>query len=358
MDARLIEDAYLGLNALLETPHVPEDSIQHFVEDHPAVWACLGYVRAVPKPQLKKGSGESLYPDFMVETPESTWEIVDLKLPSQSIVKKKPNRDSFYAPIHDGLAQLDEYSEYFSDSAHRKWFREKHGIEIGYRPRQLLIVGGNRESTSGDDDGPKRERLLEKRGRTNILTYDDILNRLVVEQASAVGVEPLARAMTWTIELRIRQLTPGRPNYLIDHLSPAGDSWSIFFDSKGQLTLQVLDTSGDEFSTKATAQFPFGSPATLSFLFASSNQNAVLQIAVNGVTVCLHRWPNRITMSQPLGGQLDAGRTVMGNSARGGEGTAMEFYASAAWARPLSFLELLELNAEWEPTEPGANKVP
>ena len=60
---------------------------------------------------------------------------------------------------------------------------------------------------------------------------------------------------------------------------------------------------------------------------------------------------SRIALSQPLGRQLDSGRTVIGNSLRGGEGTAMELFGVAAWSKPLSFLELIELNEEWEPPE-------
>lgn len=348
MDANLIEEAYLSLRALLDRDGLPEDAFQDFFEAHPVVWECLGYVKAEPKPQLKRATGESLYPDFMLQTPESTWQIADLKLPSQSIVKKKRNRDTFYAPIHEGFAQLDEYAAYFGDLSHQQWFLQNRGAEIGYRPRCLLVVGRT-DASRAAEDGLEREYLLQNRTRTAIYTYDDILNRLVVAQANAVGVSQAAHALTWSMKARIPSVTPGRRNYLVDHVSRAGDGWRAFFDANAQPNLQVFDTSGTEFST-AAASFPFGSTQILSFLFASSDRHSVLQIVVDGITVSLQRWPDQIAVGQLLDGQLHDRRTTTGNSLNGKEGVPISLWSVAAWSTPLSFLDLIALNEEWLPT--------
>ncbi len=343
MDPAEVEDAYLDLAARVEEER-DESAFQECFEQHAVLWECLDYAHAIPKPRLRLSERESIYPDFAAVTPESTWEVVDLKLPFQPIIKEERHRNSFYSEIHNGIAQIRDYREYFDDAEHRRWFSEHHGFEIAKDPRGLLIVGGIRPL---DFDKTERDRIIDDAGLTTILTYDDVLNRLVQAQGQASGLRSVVAAETWAVNLSIQNVAVGRENYLVDQRSPAGDRMSFFFDERGQLTVRVIDANGVEFVTKAVEQVPLRTWTTLAFVFATSHQHAVLQLAVDGRTVAIQRWPSRIAVSQSLSERLDSGTAILGNSIAGGEGTQMMLSGYAAWAQPLPFLDLLELNEAW-----------
>jgi len=336
-----VEDAYLALSGLLSDGDPDEDALQECFEEHDAIWACLDYVRAVAKPRLKVSNEVSLYPDFVAATRESQWEVVDLKLPTQRVVKKRRHRDSFYAAVTEGISQLRDYREYFDDSANREWFAAHHGFGVARQPRTLLIVGGDH---SADLDAAERDRILGS-GLERILTYDDVLNRLVQLQAEMSTIASPISAETWAGSMQIVSLTSGRDSYVFDQVSPAGDRLSLLFDGAGQLTFRIVDVDGATFSATSPDGVPVGF-RTLAAVFATSDRHSVLQLAVDGQTVAIQRWPLAIEVSQSLRDRLKTGKAVIGNSVAGTEGTRMMLASCALWDQPLTFLELLETSEQ------------
>lgn len=98
--------------------------------------------------------------------------VVDLKLPSQRVIKPTPRREGLYANVHEGISQLRRYHRYFADSANRDYVHEQLGF-TAYDPRLVLVVG-----RSLDFEDPAARADVIKRARpVELVTYEDVLRR-------------------------------------------------------------------------------------------------------------------------------------------------------------------------------------
>ena len=153
-----------------------ENEFQRFFEGHPEFLLALGggqYVQLHPQVVIERDDG-SLIPDFFLEKLNDKFaDICDLKLATQRLAANKHNRPGFRAAVHEAIAQLDFYRNWFEDRANREAFYRKTGLQV-YRPRVIVIIGRRRDFYS-EVDRIRREGLLPS--HVELITYDDVLSR-------------------------------------------------------------------------------------------------------------------------------------------------------------------------------------
>ena len=69
-------------------------------------------------------------PDFILKPlAGATYDgqIVELKLPTQRVIKATPRREGLYAPIYEAVQQLRAYGRYFEEDGRRKRLAESLG---------------------------------------------------------------------------------------------------------------------------------------------------------------------------------------------------------------------------------------
>lgn len=157
------------LEHLINDPQTPETQLQQFFEAHPEFLLTDEYMAARPGVLLTGHDQFGLKPDFFLARRDSPlWDIAELKLPDEVLVRGRLARRGLAAAVHWGIDQLRRYREYFFDLNAAKLFRDAYGMEV-YYPRLTLIIG--RDDSFGDYH--ERQRLTPPEAR--ILTYDDVL---------------------------------------------------------------------------------------------------------------------------------------------------------------------------------------
>ncbi len=120
-----------------------ENEFQQFFEGHPEFLLALGggeYVELHPQVVIERDEG-SLIPDFFLEKLNDKFaDICDLKLATQRLTANRHNRLGFRAAVHEAIAQLDFYRNWFEDREKREAFYRKTGLRV-YRPRVIVIIG-------------------------------------------------------------------------------------------------------------------------------------------------------------------------------------------------------------------------
>jgi hypothetical protein len=165
----------LEFEQLINAPDADEGSFQQFFTAHPEFLLGSEYEALTSEFVLTSTGEETLRPDFLLRPIAGvSWEpaIVELKLPSQPVVKLTPRRPGLYAKIYEGVAQLRMYARFFEEHENREYVRERLGF-TAYRPRLVLIVGRSVELA----DETIRASVFESVRPVEILTYEDILRR-------------------------------------------------------------------------------------------------------------------------------------------------------------------------------------
>lgn len=152
---------------------LPESEFQHFLEQNPNVLLALGpYSRAVPHVVLHEDDGQKLIPDFFLEVADQRGaDLLDLKLPSARIDLRQARRERLRAGIHEAVAQLRTYRDWFRSVAHRKQFLSKTGIKC-FLPRAVIVFGRSMDFQS-QIDRQRLEATLPEWAR--LVTYDELL---------------------------------------------------------------------------------------------------------------------------------------------------------------------------------------
>jgi hypothetical protein len=128
-----------------------ETTLTKFLEDQPEILeGALGAVKIFPQALLSYQEGrpspkvEDIQPDFIVRRDDGTCFIVEFKLPllnkDHVIRSKDGRRKRFVDTIADGIAQLQDYSDYFAIDANRKYAEQRLGERIA-DPNLVLVVG-------------------------------------------------------------------------------------------------------------------------------------------------------------------------------------------------------------------------
>ncbi len=172
---RFSEEALDDLERLINKKR-SEAEFQIFFKRNPEFLLALGggkYVELHSQLVIDRAEG-SLIPDFFLEKLNDKFaDICDLKLAKQLLTVNRRNRPGFRAAVHEAVAQLEFYRNWFEERANRDAFFQKTGLQV-YRPRIIVIIG-RREDFYSEVDRVQREGLLP--GHVELVTYDDVLSR-------------------------------------------------------------------------------------------------------------------------------------------------------------------------------------
>jgi hypothetical protein len=139
-----------------------------------------GYIQAVEK--LNVALGETKFPDFSLITHDSYLDILEIKKPSTTLLKKDDSRGNFYwdAEISKAIIQTENYIANVTKHADsiRTYLFDKFKITLKIlRPRGIILAGDRR--TFKDPKEHDDFRLLSQSCKNvTILTYDELLIRL------------------------------------------------------------------------------------------------------------------------------------------------------------------------------------
>lgn len=158
---------------LLNNPSTKERDYQEFFEKNPHFLKGLQYNRVVAQPMLEGEPEEAgnLIPDFFLQPLDSQYaDILDLKLPTEKLIVGSKNRLHFSAAVHNAIAQVREYRDYFEDPLNRKKVFEKYGL-TSYRPSVAIIIGRTPEDITYE----KIKQIAESNpSYLKIITYDQL----------------------------------------------------------------------------------------------------------------------------------------------------------------------------------------
>lgn len=156
--------------ALLNASSTNELHIQRFLERYPEVLKSLGYVDCKPQIILREAGKRDLKPDFLLFKPGNNgFDILDLKLPSASIVRTEPYPRISHE-ITKAIAQLRAYRNYFSNAANRDRFVHSHGIEF-FEPSLIVTIGRQHQYPSA----AIRNELQQQSRDVRLMTYDELV---------------------------------------------------------------------------------------------------------------------------------------------------------------------------------------
>lgn len=168
---------------LVLNEQIHETTIGDYINDHPDILLdALGYKGFVYEPNLewieKTDDNPDLYinPDALLEREDGCYDICDLKkglVKKKNVTKGERRRRRFIDAVGEGLAQLDNYEEYFTYPLNAKHALEKYGVRVN-SPKKILIVG-NHENTNSIEVA----QALRGRTDTIVIDYDSLISSYV-----------------------------------------------------------------------------------------------------------------------------------------------------------------------------------
>ena len=330
------ENAISELKELLNQYSNGEDKFQSWFEEHSIVMDTLSFSSSIPHPSLKTSNGEIFIPDFLVKLLNETWEVFELKLPYEKVLKDKKRRNTFYAKVYQYCQQCIEYSEFFADSANRQNFVRDNGFTIPSPPRSKLIIGR--------DNGLDRFELNKKVDQfsypIDILTYDDILRQLEFDKLKVLGEYEDVKGLAIHVVAKIENSS--NQNCILSFGSK-GDSNSllIFVNTFGQMCYCLKDKSGKEITQtvdKTLSKFEFGKSMYFVFEFGFSADYTICSVEVNGNYGSVIRTE---VMDMDLA-DLDE-NFVIGSNFDGTSSSNFELYEFIIWPKTFTLETRLEI---------------
>lgn len=158
---------------LLNDKDSKESHFQNFFEQNPEVLMGLQYDRIIAQPILERIPDEgNLIPDFfLAPIGRSNADILDLKLPKEKLIVGKKDRKRWSSSIHEAIAQIREYRDFFEDPIRREKVRKRYGL-TAYRPKAIVVIGRDTPEISEE-----RFKQIEETtpNFVKITTYDQLL---------------------------------------------------------------------------------------------------------------------------------------------------------------------------------------
>jgi len=161
---------------LLNDENAPERKYQAFFERNPHFLKGLDYSQVIPHPVLERTEREGvLIPDFFLQPLESRFaDILDLKIPTAKLITGTKNRHRFSAAVHEAIAQVREYRDYFEDPYKRQLVAQKYGL-TAYRPTVSVVIGRSPVEITEE----KLRQIIDTTPRElRIITYDQLLAKM------------------------------------------------------------------------------------------------------------------------------------------------------------------------------------
>ena len=249
MNRSTIEDAIGELDKLLAGDVAVEAEYQSWFERHPVVMLALGFSRSVAHPRIAIDASKTLIPDFLVRTAGGAWEIFELKAPQTQVLIDRERRAHFYATFSSYVAQCQEYSEAFDDTAVRREFEKQNGFPVGKRPASTIVAG-----RSSGLDRIKTYSLANRFTPTiRHYTFDDILGQLEHYRTFHFGEYDSARGFALFFVLRLH---PSPSAYLNNHIfdigeNPDRDHVEVFLNPQRYLRLVIYDSNGQRHDARS-----------------------------------------------------------------------------------------------------------
>ena len=130
---------------------------------------------------LREPGQRELRPDFLLCKPGNNgFDILDLKLPSASIVRSEPYPRISHE-ITKAIAQLRAYRNYFTKPANRDAFIRAHSIEY-FEPSLIATVGRQHQYPSA----VIRNEIQQQSRDVRLMTYDELLEYAKARSIAAV----------------------------------------------------------------------------------------------------------------------------------------------------------------------------
>jgi hypothetical protein len=172
-----VEGSPFGTDALRELESLinssaSEPDFQRFFETHPEFLVALGpYATAHPQLILRREDGSKLIPDIFLERLDTDFcDVLDLKRATVDLVRRQRNRGRFRSTVMEGVAQLEEYRDFFERPTNREVFRSRYAVDA-YRPRVVIVIG-RRRSFYDDVERIRLETALP--AWVVLKSYDDV----------------------------------------------------------------------------------------------------------------------------------------------------------------------------------------
>lgn len=320
------ENAILALRDLLSQDSNDEYMFQSWFEEHTIVMDSLNFSSAIPHPSLKAYNDETFIPDFLVQLLNETWEIFELKLPYEKVLKEKERRNTFYAKVYEYCQQCFEYSEFFADSTNRQNFERDNGFPIPSPPRSKLIIGRD----NGLDRFELNKRIDQFSNSIDILTYDDIIRQLEFDKLKVLGKYEDVKGLAIHVVAKIE--VSGEQNSILSFGSN-GDSNSllIFVNDSGQLCYSLKDKNGKEITQtvdKDLSKLEFGKSMYFVFEFGFGSDYTICNVEVNGNYGSVIRTGVMDMDIEDLNGNL-----VIGSNFDGTSNSDFELYEFIIWPK-------------------------
>jgi len=239
-----LDRAIVELDELLTRPFPAlEHSFQEWLERNAnVVFRMLGFRRWLPHPRLPTPHAEEFIPDFMAETINGLWEVVELKTAAPSIYKERNRRSDFYEPIHTTIAQCREYSDWIGHDPAKSEFEATYGTRLTRAPSILMIAGAE---TSYD-----RQQVADNlAGRTppmRLITWGDVLKMLCHYRVTTYGDASVSRGCSVVLSV-IPRFRDGPSAGTILDIGERLDRDRVRLSITGnRLSLQVIHSDGSE----------------------------------------------------------------------------------------------------------------
>lgn len=162
---------------------IHETTIGDYLNDHSDILLnALGYENIVYEPTLEwlekteDNPDSYINPDALLQRLDGYYDICDFKkglIKRKSLTKGERRRRRFVDDVNEGLAQLDNYEEYFKFTKNAQNALERFGVEVDM-PRKILIVG-NLENSKKEEV----EQALRGRSNTLVIDYDSLVSSYI-----------------------------------------------------------------------------------------------------------------------------------------------------------------------------------
>lgn len=283
MSQKLIEHALKDLITLLLGEEDNESTFQEYFEANPIVFNLLGFTEAHPHMNLRSDDGLHLIPDFLLKRENGLYEVCDIKLPSEKIIKKQKNRNEFYSKIGSEFAgQLRNYANYFSEKQNRDYVAQNYSLYVNSNPNKLIIIGRNENL-----DRFVLHDILNSRGHEfTIITYDDIVEYLTHSLRTSFVSEKQFFGTSFLIILKLIEVENNHNKYIVDFGDDEHENrFSIYLDQKNNLAFRIIDPSNNDLIIKAfknRGQFEFNKYFYLHCSVGCSKDYSIMEMYVNG----------------------------------------------------------------------------
>jgi len=278
-----IEKALSELLSLLASNVNEEAKYQTYFETNPIVFKLMGFTDAYSHINLQSINGDHYIPDFLLKHENGLFEVSDVKLPFEPIIKKQKYRDEFYSKISSEYAgQLRNYASYFSEKGNRDFIAKNYGLEVNENPKKIMIVGRNENL-----DRFLVHDILNSRGHEfTLITYDDIAEYLSHSLRTSFISEKQYYGTSFLLILKLNEIFNKNEKYIIDF----GDDneknrFSIFLDNQNNLAFRVIDNDNNDLIIKAIkkrSQFNFNEYFYLHCSVGCSDDYSIMEMYING----------------------------------------------------------------------------